>query len=120
MAASTGFNDDAQLDLVDYCHGGIGHGRGRFTQSSFEGAEAIASVAPTLRDKCLNLVRKAGSRGLTASEAAKSLDWDLCSVRPRFTELLRNGKVKDSGERRKARTRVGEIVWLLKEEGEDG
>jgi hypothetical protein len=107
-----------ELDLLDYCHGGPGHGRGRFTDSSFKGAEAIAPVAPTLAAKCLKLVQEA-SRGLTASEAAKLLDWDLCSVRPRFTELLLNGKVKDSGERRKARTRVGEIVWVATAGGGD-
>jgi hypothetical protein len=110
--------DDADNpDLLDYCHGGVGHGRGRFTQSSFDGAQAIAPVRETLGLKCLKLV-EAAPRGLTASEAAKLLDWDLCSVRPRFTELLRNGKVKDSGERRKARTRVGEIVWVAA--GEEG
>jgi hypothetical protein len=109
---------DSNVDLLDYCHGGPGHSRGRFTQSSFDGAEAIAPVAPTLRAKCLQLVKVARA-GLTASEVATALDWDLCSVRPRFTELLRDGKIKDSGERRKARTRVGEIVWIATEGGED-
>lgn len=73
---------EGNLDLLDYCHGALGHGQGRFTDSSFAGAEAIAPVAPTLRNKCLALVAAAGPQGLTASEAAAALDWDLCSVRP--------------------------------------
>jgi hypothetical protein len=109
-------DDSGNPDLLDYCHGGVGHGRGRFTQSSFDGAQAIAPVRETLAAKCLKLVAEAPN-GLTASEVAGALGWDLCSVRPRFTELLRRGKVKDSGERRKARTRVGEIVWVVRNKG---
>jgi len=105
-------DDAGNFDLLDYCHGGPGHGRGRFTDSSFAGAEVINPVRETLAAKCLKLVSEA-PHGLTASQAAAALGWDLCSIRPRFTELLRHGKIKDSGERRKARTRVGEIVWVV-------
>jgi hypothetical protein len=102
---------DSTFDLFDYPHS-PGHGRGRFTVTSAKGAETIAPVAPTLRNRCLALVREAPN-GITAGEAAKALEWDLCSVRPRFTELLRMHKVRDSGDRRKSRTRCPEIVWKL-------
>jgi len=106
---------DSTFDLFDYPHS-PGHGRGRFTDTSLAGAEAIAPSAPTLRGRCLALVAAAPT-GLTAGEAAKLLDWDLCSVRPRFTELLRLHKIRDSGQRRKSRSRCPEIVWVAT--GED-
>lgn len=93
-----------------------GHGRGRATDTSLAGAEAIAPVAKTLRGKCFALVAEAGDAGVTAGEAAKRLEWEICSVRPRFTELLRDHKVKDSGQRRKSRSRAPEIVWVLDRE----
>lgn len=93
-----------------------GHGRGRATDTSLAGAVAIAPVAKTLEAKCLALTAEAGENGITAGEAAKLLDWEICSIRPRFTQLRRNHKVKDSGQRRKSRSRAPEIVWVLDRE----
>lgn len=69
-------------------------------QTSREAAGAIEGRAPTLRDRCAGVVRQRGAQGCTADEAADLLGETILSIRPRFTELLRLGFIKDSGERR--------------------
>lgn len=80
--------------------------------TSRKAADSMAKVAPDLRARCLTLVRALGARGTTADNAARLLNADVLSIRPRFTELLREGKIKDSGERRANASGRKAKVWV--------
>lgn len=75
-------------------------------------ARHVASRVEALRDRCLSKVKAAGSDGLTADEAAELVDETVLSIRPRFTELLRDGKIKDSGLRRRNDSGRSAKVWV--------
>lgn len=77
--------------------------------TSFEAAEGMAPQAPILRAKCLRELEH--SNGLTADEVAGRLGLSILSVRPRITELARDGKVRDSGDRRRNASGKRAIVW---------
>lgn len=75
--------------------------------------EAARSVdAATLRTMVLGSLRLCGP--LTADECAGWLDIDRLSVRPRFSELKRLGKIEDSGQRRKNQSGKSATVWRLR------
>src|SRR5690349_3015696 len=78
-------------------------------------AKAMAPKAPTLRARCLAEVVGAGAIGRTADEVADRLRHDKCSIRPRLSELLRLGKVRDSGLRRKTAMGAAAVVWIAEE-----
>lgn len=78
-------------------------------ETSFEAAEGVASQAPILRARCLRELEH--SNGLTADEVAGRLGLSILSVRPRITELARDGKVRDSGDRRRNASGKRAIVW---------
>jgi len=59
----------------------------RERSTSMDAARAVQSDAATLREKVYGAVLAAGHDGLTADEAAKLLDRNILSVRPRVTEL---------------------------------
>lgn len=49
---------------------------------------------------------------MTSDEAAEAIGETVLAVRPRFTELLALGQIKDSGQRRRnASTRTAK-VWM--------
>ena len=77
--------------------------------TSFAAADEIASKAPILRAKCLKVLEH--SNGLTADEVAGRLGLSILSVRPRITELARDGEVRDSGARRHNVSGKRAIVW---------
>ncbi|MFS0737528.1 hypothetical protein ABC347_10805 [Sphingomonas sp. 1P06PA] len=73
-------------------------------------AAEIAHDAPTLRAKALAVLER--SNGLTADEVAGRMGVSILSIRPRVTELARQGKVRDSGARRhNATSGKKAIVW---------
>lgn len=77
-------------------------------------AVAIAPAAANLRDRVLALFEH--SRGLTADEAASRLGLPITTIRPRCSELVADGKLRDSGERRANRVsamgrNITAIVW---------
>lgn len=76
-----------------------------------ETAEAAAASIPAadLRARVLALVER--TNGVTADECAGRLGLSILSVRPRFSELARLGKVRDTGERRKNASGRSAIVW---------
>lgn len=74
-------------------------------------AEAMKPTAPLVRDRILNLLTPA--LAVTADEAADLLHLPILTVRPRFSELAADGKVRDTGRRRKNESGKSAIVWQL-------
>lgn len=67
---------------------------GRAAANAIEGS----GRAPLLRDRVLEVFAR-GYR-LTADEVAAKLDEDILSIRPRVSELFKQHKLLDTGERR--------------------
>jgi predicted ArsR family transcriptional regulator len=76
-----------------------------------DSAEAMKPRAPTIRDRILGLLTPAFQ--CTPDEAADILGISILSVRPRFSELEKMGKIVDSGERRRNESGHKAIVWRL-------
>lgn len=96
-----------QLTIFDYpLHPGA-----KEQDTSQEAAEAIASRAPRLRALVLRTLVVNGP--MTADEAAAHLKIDKLSIRPRFTELLRDGLIVDAGYRRRNPSGKAAKVWRL-------
>jgi predicted ArsR family transcriptional regulator len=80
--------------------------------TSREAAEAIRPDAARLRAMCLRKLKDVGTA--TADEVAALLDLSVLSVRPRFTELLHAGEIRDTGERRKNGSGRSAKVWCTR------
>lgn len=76
--------------------------------TSAAAAMAMESSAGTIRSRCLRCL---DGRDLTADEVADILNLSILTVRPRMTELLRMGKIEDSGLRRFNASGKKAIVW---------
>lgn len=74
-------------------------------------AESMKPKAPLVRDRILNLLTPA--LAVTADEAADLLNLPILTVRPRFSELAAQGKLTDTGRRRKNESGKSAIVWQL-------
>ena len=81
---------------------------------STEAAESMRGKAPTLRALILKTLKTSplARMGWTADEMAEFLDETVLAVRPRFSELLELGEIKDSGTRRKNSSGRAATVWL--------
>ncbi len=79
--------------------------------TSKQAADHIASRTGLLRDMCAERVQRAGCAGMTADEAAEAIGESVLAVRPRFTELLRLGCIRDSGQRRRNDSGRSAKVW---------
>lgn len=75
--------------------------------TSKKAAESID--AGTLRADCLRALATLGKG--TADMVAFYLDASVLSIRPRFTELLKMGKIEDTGERWKNDSGRSAKVW---------
>jgi predicted ArsR family transcriptional regulator len=53
------------------------------------------------------------SGGATADEIAKDLNLSVLSVRPRVSELKRNGEIEQTGARRKNESGMTATVWRI-------
>ena len=98
-------------DLFAYPHSPGSKGR----ILSAAAASSFAATAPNLRARVLDLFEH--SRGLTADEASGKLGLPTTTIRPRCSELVAAGKLRDSGERRPCgRSPTGRqltaIVWV--------
>lgn len=82
-----------------------------------ETAKAAAAVmtpkAPTLRQRVLDRIRMepAIPETILADLLAEGVQTVLTSVRPRCSELVRLGLIKDSGRRQKGEGGCNAIVW---------
>jgi len=65
---------------------------------------------PTLREMALEALAHGPS---TADEAAAYSDVSPFAMRPRFTELLKAGKIEDTGKRRTSSNGKTSAVWRL-------
>lgn len=75
-------------------------------------ARHVASRVEGLRALLLTRLRSAGADGLTADEAADLLGETPFAIRPRFTELLRDNRIVDSGLRRRNESGRTAKVWV--------
>jgi predicted XRE-type DNA-binding protein len=83
----------------------------RRTDTSREAAESIAPKAEDLRSKVMRMLR-AGS--MTADEIATILEIDKLSIRPRVSELVKMGKIYDTGMRHRNASGKRAVVWGAK------
>jgi len=83
-------------------------------ETSAEAADAIAPITGRLRTLTVNAYNQAGQSGLTAEELASVVGWPRVSVQPRVSELVRLGRLRDSGARRvNASSGKRAVVWVL-------
>ena len=82
--------------------------------TSQDAADNMAEHAPTLRDRILFLIGFEGPA--TTDEMADRLNVSVLAVRPRFSELLRMGKIEQTGERRINTSGMMANVWRIKPE----
>src|SRR3546814_8339862 len=75
-------------------------------------ADSMKDRAPLLQRRCLDALRAAPG-GLTADQIAAQIGETILSVRPRVTELLRDGRVRDSGQRRQNESGRSAKVWVI-------
>lgn len=80
---------------------------------SEQAAEAMGSAANKMRRAVLAQFATYPG-GATADEIAKDLNLSVLSVRPRVSELKRNGKIEQTGARRKNESGMTATVWRLK------
>lgn len=101
---------DRYSDIPSYADGGAGH---RGVDTSIAAAKAINQSLPRLQRAVLAVIRDAGSRGATGDEIAQALGWERFRVRPRTSELRRDGRIVDSGARRDSLSGIASIVWVV-------
>ncbi len=86
----------------------------KVTGTSTDAAVSMKKKAPTLRAEVLALLRRPTylSTGLTADEAAGLMHESVLSIRPRFSELVELGQIRDSGLRRDNASGRSAVVWV--------
>jgi predicted ArsR family transcriptional regulator len=78
--------------------------------TSREAAEEMKASAPDLREQCLRVL-KASLTPLTADEVASVLDKSPLSIRPRLSELVRLGRIKEGPTRRRNKSGKMAATW---------
>jgi hypothetical protein len=79
---------------------------------SEQAATAIAGTAKTLREQVLCAFQQAPG-GLTADAVAGRLGKSILSVRPRVSELHRQGEIRPAGGRGKNDSGLSATVWVV-------
>lgn len=79
---------------------------------SEEAAAAVAPIAGTLREQVLQIIASS-QHGLTADEVAAKLNKSVLSVRPRVSELRRQGEIRQALTRGKNDSGMSATVWML-------
>jgi len=78
--------------------------------TSEDAANAIKTRVAYLRRKCKAALQE---RDLTADECAAALGETVLSIRPRFSEMRRDGEIMDTKTRRKNASGRSANVWTL-------
>lgn len=86
--------------------------------ASQEAAERIAPSARIIRAQVLQRFVNAYPNGLTADEVAAGLKLSVLTVRPRVSELRRDGRLIVTGERRMNRSGMSATVLRYQPEGQ--
>lgn len=100
-----GLNDNDTLDLFPDTPGFKERGG-----TSEDAAKLAAETAPALRQRCFALI-DASPLGLTGDEVAEKMQWELCSIRARISELYAMGWVRKDGRRANRHSRASSVVW---------
>ena len=79
---------------------------------SEQAAKTITGKAAKLRRAVLEQIAQYPG-GITADEVAKDLNLSVLSVRPRVSELRRNGEIEQTGGRRKNESGMTATVWRI-------
>lgn len=85
----------------------------RGTDTSRAAAESVAGEAGTLRADIMRYMTFF-KLSVTADECADALGLSCLSCRPRFSELLRMGRIEDTGLRRANASGRKAIVWRVR------
>jgi hypothetical protein len=85
--------------------------------TSEQAAQSVAQAAISREAMALALIRANAANGCTADEVADTFEWERYSSRPRLSGLKAQGKIVDSGKRRKAVSGRAQAVWVLPEYG---
>lgn len=80
--------------------------------TSADAAASMVNTAPRLRRMCLEHIEKAGDNGATPDETAAALGLSVLSIRPRFTELARDGAIRPTGQTRRNTSGRAAKVWV--------
>jgi predicted ArsR family transcriptional regulator len=83
---------------------------------SEQAAKAITCKAARMRAAVLAQIAQYPG-GVTADEIAKDLNLSVLSVRPRVSELNRNGEIEQTGARRKNESGMTATVWRIAPSG---
>lgn len=78
--------------------------------TSQDAADAMAEYAPTLRERCWELIQR---QEITTDEAADLLNVSVLAVRPRFSELRTLGRIEQTGARRTNASGMTASVWRV-------
>lgn len=87
--------------------------------TSKQAAADIKATAPTLRERCLQIIKESPVP-LTADEVAAALGKSVLSVRPRITELSVMNLIDDSGITRPNSSGRQAVAWVAKGENRGG
>jgi len=83
---------------------------------SEQAAETISGKASKMRAAVLAQIAQYPG-GVTADEIARDLNLSVLSVRPRVSELHRNGEIEQTGGRRKNESGMTATVWRISSGG---
>lgn len=78
-----------------------------------EAAKEIAPEVETLRALALAAIQAASPGGLTADEVAAQLHRSVLTIRPRVAELVKLGRIEDTGTRRRNASGKSARVWRV-------
>lgn len=81
------------------------------TDTSIAAAEDIAPKAGDIRTRVHRCLKRHYPDGLTTDECASKLGLSILTIRPRFSELKNEGKIRDSNRRRINASGKKAIVW---------
>lgn len=86
----------------------------RHSPTSVGAAKSIEPSAGTLRNKVWSYLCGCGSYGATDEELQDALEINPSTQRPRRIELVKLGRVVDSGQTRLTRSGRSAVVWRVK------
>lgn len=84
--------------------------------TSKSAAELIDAGVKTIREQVFGIIANKGNYGATADEVAELLNLSSFTVRPRVTELYKQGKITRADTKRKNKSGLNAYVYVLSKE----